>query len=59
MKLCIEKYKMTLNEDESTLYAYNFLYVIDRFPSIPTEVIAETVVERYESYKEVVTDMDV
>lgn len=32
---------------------------MDKFPSIPNLLIVEAVVERYESYKEVITELDV
>jgi hypothetical protein len=58
-KLCIDKYKQTINYDDSILYAYNFLYVIEQFPSIPNSLIASAVVERYENFKEVITELDI
>lgn len=58
-KLCIEKYKLAINYDESISYGYNFLHLIEDFPSIPTSAIVDAVVERYENYKEVITDLDI
>ena len=58
-KLCIEKYKLSINHDESISYGYNFLHLIEDFPSIPTSAIVDAVVERYENYKEVITDLDI
>jgi len=46
-KLCIEKYKLSINYDESINYGYNFLLLIEEFPSIPNSPIVDAVVERY------------
>lgn len=46
-KLAVDRYRNTLNEDESHNYLFNFLQIIDIFPSIPTVGIAESILSRY------------
>lgn len=48
-KLALDRYKNALNEDESHNYLYNFLQIIEIFPSIPTNGIAEAILTRYEN----------
>jgi hypothetical protein len=48
-KLAVDRYKSALNEDESHNYLFNFLQIIEIFPSIPTVGIAETILSRHEN----------
>jgi hypothetical protein len=48
-KLAVDKYRSTINEDESHNYLLNFLNIIDIFPSIPTAGIVEAILFRYET----------
>lgn len=46
-KLAVEKYKNSLNEEESHNYLLNFLQIIEIFPSIPANSIADAIILRY------------
>ena len=35
------------------------MHLIEDFPSIPSSAIVDAIVERYENYKEVITDLDI
>ena len=48
-KLAVDKYRSSLNEDESHNFLFNFLNIIDIFPSIPTVGIVEAILFRYET----------
>ena len=46
-KLAVDKYRSSLNEDESINYLTNFINAIEIFPSIPTVGIVEAILFRY------------
>ena len=48
-KLAVDKYRGTINEDESHNFLFNFLNITEIFPSIPTASIVEAILFRYET----------
>ena len=53
--LIANKYKSTLNEDQSVIYCHNLLTLINEFPLFPgamVAIIADTIVEKYGYNKE-------
>ena len=47
LRVAVERYRNSLNEDESQNYLLNFIQMIDIFPSIPCSSIVEAILGRY------------
>jgi hypothetical protein len=47
LRVAVERYRNSLNEDESHNYLLNFIETVDIFPSIPCSSMVEAILARY------------